>query len=120
MIKPEIEIKVALPRKLADDLKRIAEEYDLTNGAIIREALTRFIEKQEIHDGHRSPPKEEQENANLDFAEIARADSFCRGEFAFDQGCGCGFSKPPECSGHVLFGSVVTRDDCCCRLNTCG
>jgi hypothetical protein len=43
MKKPDVEIRVALSCDLAADLKITAKEYDLTEGAIVREALTRFL-----------------------------------------------------------------------------
>jgi len=51
MIKPEVEITIRLPRKLADDVEKTAQEYDLTIGAVVREALTSFIQRKQRQNG---------------------------------------------------------------------
>lgn len=43
MQKPDVKISVALPRILADALAEVAEAFDLTTGAVVREALTQFL-----------------------------------------------------------------------------
>jgi len=47
MQKPDVKISVSLPRILADALTGIAEAFDLTTGAVVREALTQFLKNVE-------------------------------------------------------------------------
>lgn len=57
MKKPEIAVNVKLPRELAVEVERIAISYDLTVGAVVREALSQFIQREQLanrsdHDSH--------------------------------------------------------------------
>lgn len=47
MLKPDVEIKVMVTRTMADALGDLAARQDLSEGAIVREALRRLLEAEE-------------------------------------------------------------------------
>ena len=47
MLKPDVEIKVMITQTMADALGETAARQDLTEGAIVREALRRLLEAEE-------------------------------------------------------------------------
>jgi predicted transcriptional regulator len=67
MTKPEIAVSIKLSRELAAEVERLAMSYDLTVGAVVREALSQLIEREKLND---SADHDSETNAD-----IARPDS---------------------------------------------
>lgn len=57
MLKPDVEIKVMVTRPMAEGLRRLASRHDLTEGAIVREALRRLLEAEAQQSSGETPQR---------------------------------------------------------------